>query len=237
MDINVSISRNLFETRQPNLRPSPFGDGWIGAQPKLEERSYDSPRFLCAGGPDWTSDNGARVIEAFQSVRNFRPDARLDIVGSSPSMQMQVRAGDGVTFHGRLHHRNPRHFLLMGELRSQVSCLVAPATGRISGLGFLEAGGYGIGSIGPDCERAATFIGDGGLLCDPNDTEEISRAMTIFCNPAMAREFGLRAWQHSRQYGGDAPLARRARETQLAGLGPMHRRAAGQSFGSGLAAA
>jgi hypothetical protein len=70
-------------------RPAVIGGG--------RERDWSRPRFLLVG-KDWERKNGARVLEAFATIRERHPEARLDVVGNHPELD-----APGVTGHGFLN--------------------------------------------------------------------------------------------------------------------------------------
>lgn len=180
------------------------------------ERDWSQPRFLLAGS-NWELANGVRVVEAFQLLWRARPEATLDVVGRKPTAAMQTRASSRVRFHGALDPRRPRDFLTLRELRAQTTCFVLPLTAEPVGVPYLEAAAAGIGSIGSvdsASGRVTEAAGLWGIVVDPTDVDAIGDAMLHFCDPDTAREFGRRAWEHSRRFGvrGDA---RRRDQTDL----------------------
>jgi glycosyltransferase involved in cell wall biosynthesis len=152
-----------------------------------DAREWWPPRFLFVGA-DWKRKNGSRVLSAFEAVRSRCPDATLEVVGNHPRLQ-----SDGVLEHGFLSRSDEADRDRLKAIFDRATVLVAPSLHDPSPIVHAEAGGAGIGSIGSRNGGAATIIGEGGILVDPEDDEQLIRAMITLCDPDRAREAGARA--------------------------------------------
>jgi glycosyltransferase involved in cell wall biosynthesis len=158
-------------------------------------RDWSSPRFLYVGR-DWKRKNGDAVVRAFVRVRREVPDARLDLVGRHPDLDLE-----GVAGHGMLAVQQPADRALMESLFASATCFVLPSFVEPFGIVYVEAAAGGVPSIAGSIGGTADSVGDGGILVDPYDDDALFEAMRRVCDPDVARALG------------DAALARSARLT------------------------
>lgn len=149
-----------------------------------EHRDWSTPRFLFIGR-DWKRKNGDAVIRCFSRVRNEVPEARLDVVGRHPPLDV-----DGVTDHGFITVNEPDGRRRIEELFRAATCLVVPSFVEPFGIVYLEAGGAGLPCVATANGGMPTSVGDGGILVHPNDDEAIYKAMRRLCDPEEARRMG-----------------------------------------------
>jgi glycosyltransferase involved in cell wall biosynthesis len=172
------------------------------------ERDWSRPRFLFVGY-DWERKNGPAIVRAFGRVRASLPAATLELVGRHPRIQ-----ADGVTDHGELSLSDPIARRRLAELFQGATCFVMPSRFEAFGIVYLEAGAAGVPSIGTTRGGAATPIGEGGVLVDPDDEDGLVRAMAELADPERARALGRAALENARRFTWEA-VARRV----LAALG------------------
>ncbi|MGH2865269.1 MAG: glycosyltransferase family 4 protein [Solirubrobacteraceae bacterium] len=157
-------------------------------------RAWSTPRFLFVGR-DWARKNGERLLAAFSRLRAEVPEARLDVVGAHPPLH-----ADGLVGHGVLQLTDGAHRARLASLFAEATCFVMPSLHEPAGLAYVEAGAWGIPSIATCAGGAAEFVGDGGLVVDPRDEDQLLGAMRDLCDPATAERLGRIAKEHSRQF-------------------------------------
>jgi glycosyltransferase involved in cell wall biosynthesis len=151
-------------------------------------RDWTMPRFLFIG-IDWERKGGPAVLEAFAKVRARHPAATLDLVGGHPD---SIEA-DGVTGHGRLSLDSAAEREQLSLLLADSTCMVLPSIFEAFGIAYVDAGAYGVPSIGTTVGGAADAIGGGGVLVDPTDLPALERAMLDLCDADNAQRLGARA--------------------------------------------
>lgn len=154
-------------------------------------RDWTVPRFLFVG-IDWERKNGAAVVAAFERLRAHHPDAQLDLVGGHPTI-----SAPGVTGHGVLRSDIPDERAQLERLFASATCFVMPSHVEAVGIVYVEAGAWGIPSIGTRNGGAEFLIGDGGIVIDPDDGDELFAAMMRLAQPDEASELGRLATQRS----------------------------------------
>ncbi len=175
----------------PAERVFVVGNGQNHAAEEVAERDWSSPRYLFVG-VDWTRKNGDAVVRAFVRVRERHPDARLDLVGGHPRLQLP-----GVVGHGPLSRVNPDDRERIAALYRSATAFVMPSLHEPAGIVYLEAASAGVPSIGGTSGGAATLIGPGGLTVDPLDDDQIYGAMLQLADPDTAGHLGGLAQRHS----------------------------------------
>jgi glycosyltransferase involved in cell wall biosynthesis len=156
-----------------------------------DHRDWNVPRFIWIG-TDWYGKNGEAVLRAFERLRGERPNARLDLVGSHPS----IRA-EGVTGHGPLRLDTPAHRMKMADLLHAATCFVLPSRYEAAAIAYVEAGGCGLPCIGTTVGGARELIGDAGRLVDPTSDEQLFAAMRELADPQTAERLGNRALERA----------------------------------------
>jgi len=160
--------------------------------PALElERDWSTPHFLFVGF-DWDRKRGDDVLRSFAAVRAEHPDATLDLVGGHPRVD-----APGVTGHGRLSLASPNERERVMALFSAATCFVMPSRFEPFGIAYVEAGMAGLASIGTTVGGAATAVGEGGILVNPDDPPALTEAMRILAQPAEAARLGGLAAAHA----------------------------------------
>ena len=162
-------------------------------EPRPISRDWTHPHFFFMGY-DWERKNGPMVLRAFAHVKERVPDARLDVAGGHPRIQM-----DGVVAHGPLDISEPRDRAHAESLFETATCFVMPSQFEPFGMVYVEAAAAGIPSIGTTVGGARDVIGeDGGLLVDPSNEQALAEAMVAMCDPNRASTMGAAALKKSR---------------------------------------
>ncbi|MEX1140876.1 MAG: glycosyltransferase family 4 protein [Thermoleophilaceae bacterium] len=161
------------------------------SEPRAVARDWSTPRFLFVGG-DWERKRGDAVVEAFAAVRERHPDATLDLVGGHPPIDRPGVTGHGFVAMGTDEGRERYASLLMAA-----TCLVLPSRYEPFGISYLDAGAWGVPSIGTTVGAAASAIGDGGRVVSPENADELARAMLEIADPDVARRLGARAYERT----------------------------------------
>ena len=155
--------------------------------PRPVTRDWSVPRFLFVGF-GWERKNGDGVVRSFVRVRESLPEARLDLVGGHPQVDVE-----GVTGHGPLSLGDDIQRRKLDELFETATCFVMPSWCEPSAISYVEAAAAGIPSIGSTVGGSSDLIGDGGCVVDPDDEQALLDAMLTLSNPVAAREAGGRA--------------------------------------------
>jgi glycosyltransferase involved in cell wall biosynthesis len=175
----------------PAERVFTVGLGQNHETPAPAPRDWSKPRYLFVG-KRWAHKNGPAVITAFARVRERYPDARLDVVGDHPRLDVP-----GVVGHGLLSLLDPADQELLAALYRSATVFVMPSLHEAAGIVYVEAGGAGIPSIGTTNGGTATMIGPGGVVVDPLDVDQIFAEMLRLADPDTARRTGELAFRHS----------------------------------------
>jgi len=155
------------------------------------KRDWTRPRFLFVGR-EWERKNGPRVLATFARLRDYAPDARLDVVGAHPPLR-----ADGIVGHGLLRLDDDLDRSRLAELFASATCFVMPSLHEPAGLAYVEAAAWGIPSIVTSKGGAAELVGDGGIVVDPLDDDRLLGAMRDLCDPATAARLGGLAQQRA----------------------------------------
>lgn len=174
---------------RPRVMPSP-------------PRDWSTPRFLFVG-TDWRRKNGARVLEAFARVRETLPHATLDIVGDHPRSSIP-----GVTGHGFLPRESAPAQASLDRLFAQATAFVLPSLFDPSPIAYLEAASAGLPVIATTCGGAGELLAEGSITIDPNDVDQIVRAMLRLSAGDVASAIGARARARAAGFTWPAVVAR-----------------------------
>jgi glycosyltransferase involved in cell wall biosynthesis len=177
-------------------------------------RDWGRPRYLFVG-VDWARKNGPAVVSAFTRVRETHTDARLDIVGGHPRVDVA-----GVVGHGPLSRTDRAQRELIASLFSEATAFVMPSLHEPAGIVYVEAGAAGVPSIGGSDGGAATMIGPGGLVVDPRDPERIYTAMLELADPQTAQRLGDLARAHASLFTWPKVTERLLRALAIPGVEP-----------------
>jgi len=162
-------------------------------------------------GYDWERKNGPMVLRAFAQLKERMPNARLDLAGGHPRIEM-----DGVVTHGSLDISQPRDRAQAESLFEAATCFVMPSQLEPFGMVYVEAAAAGVASIGTTVGGARDVIGEeGGLLVDPSDERALADAMAMMCDPNQASTMGNAALKRSRLFTWRAVAERVARVLEL----------------------
>ncbi len=175
-------------------------------EPRPINRDWSRPRFLFIGY-EWERKNGPMVLRAFAQVKKGLPDARLDIAGGHPRIDM-----DGVSTYGPLDFSDARDRARVEALFESATCFVMPSKFEPFGIVYVEAAAAGVPSIGTLVGGARDAIGDAaGLLVDPSDEQALVEAMAIMSDPRRACMMGAAAAERSSLFTWTAVAERIAR--------------------------
>jgi glycosyltransferase involved in cell wall biosynthesis len=164
-------------------------------EPRPIDRDWTRVRFFFMGY-DWERKNGSLLLRAFARLKERVRDARLDIAGGHPRIDME-----GVTAHGPLEFSDPRQRAHAEGLFESATCFVMPSQCENFGIVYVEAAAAGVPSIGTTVGGAADAIGhEGGLLIDPSNEQALVDAMVAMCDPKRARSMGAAARKRSRLF-------------------------------------
>jgi glycosyltransferase involved in cell wall biosynthesis len=181
---------------------------------ELAPRDWSVPRYLFVG-VDWERKNGPAVVSAFSRVRERHPEARLDVVGGHPRLDVP-----GVVGHGPLSRTDPAERELVAALYRSATAFVMPSLHEPAGIVYVEAGAAGVPSIGSSDGGAATMIGPGGSIVDPRDPEQVNAAMLELADPQTAQRLGDLARRHADLFTWRKVAERLVRALAIPGVDP-----------------
>jgi phosphatidylinositol alpha-1,6-mannosyltransferase len=170
------------------------------------------------------------VIRALPSILAHLPTLLYVIVGEGPNQEhleqlaRSVGVRNSVLFAGRVpHERLPEYFALC-------DAYVMPSRDRLEqadvegfGLVYLEANACGKPAIGGRAGGVPDAIvhGKTGLLVDPGDVDDLSRAIvTLLGNPGLAATMGRQGLERVRASFTWIQVAKRVREALAAAANP-----------------
>jgi phosphatidylinositol alpha-1,6-mannosyltransferase len=159
------------------------------------------------------------IIEAWPSVLQVRPDAKLFMVGEGDlrsELEALVRArgiSESVRFWGRVSDAQKEELLLRSR------CLALPSRGEGFGLVYLEAMRLGrpclVSTL--DAGREVVNPPEAGLAADPNNPEELASALCRLLSEG--DQWGRWSLQARRRYE-ENYTAKHFRERLVAALFP-----------------
>ncbi len=179
-------------------------------EPRPLARDWTRPRFFFMGH-DWERKNGLSVVRAFAELRERVPEARLDVAGGHPRIEV-----DGVFTHGPLDLTDAGSRAKAESLFETATCFVMPSRFEPFGMVYVEAAAAGVPSIGTTIGGAGDAIGEkGGLLVDPADERALAEAMTALCDPGIASTMGKAALERSHLFTWRAVAERLVRALRI----------------------
>jgi alpha-maltose-1-phosphate synthase len=143
------------------------------------------PVVLYVGG-DWRRKGGDRLIEAFRIVRAKRPDARLQIVGTT-----EPDAEPGVEVLGFVRDRQ-----LLADLYGRAGIFCLPSRFEPYGLAPIEAMAHGLPCVVTSAGALDEVVLDGEtcLVVPPDDVQALAEALLkLLDDPTYARRLGTNA--------------------------------------------
>jgi glycosyltransferase involved in cell wall biosynthesis len=181
-------------------------------EPPCPDRDWSSPRALFVG-LDWERKNGSAVLRGFARLREQWPDARLDVVGAHPALDMR-----GVHGHGPLSLADARERGQVEALFAQATFFAMPSLYEPAGIVYAEAQAAGLASVATTSGGSRTIVGDAGILVDPLDDDAIAGAMLELADPATAARLGARALARSPRFTWRAVAERLLRALEPPGV-------------------
>jgi glycosyltransferase involved in cell wall biosynthesis len=157
--------------------------------PEDWEKQYDEPIILFVGR-NFERKGGPALLKAFRLAREQIPNARLVIVGCSPTVNEA-----GITVKG-LIPREREHEIK--ELYKTASVFALPSLFEPFGLVFLEAMAHKLPCVGANICAMPEIIGHGecGFLAHPDDDKTLADILiTLLKNPELMRRMGARGYQ------------------------------------------
>ena len=136
-------------------------------------------------GNDFVRKGGPELLEAFRTVRQARPDARLQLVGTNPP---GVSTGNGVEVLGRIHDRAK-----IEDLYRNATVFVMPSHFDPFALVLIEAMANSLPTIASRSCGIPEIIQDditGTLLPDVSPDEIAQAILTAINDPAESRRRG-----------------------------------------------
>jgi glycosyltransferase involved in cell wall biosynthesis len=156
---------------------------------ELSDARYASRRILFVG-IDWERKGGPLLVEAFRRVLALMPDARLTIVGCSPTVDVP-----NCEVVGRL----PLDELGAHYRRAAVFCM--PTQNEPFGVVFLEAFEHRLPVIATKIGAVPEVVQEGvsGYMVETQDVDALAdRLYRLLASPELCKQFGEAGHAHMR---------------------------------------
>lgn len=140
---------------------------------QVPERTGAAPRFLFVG-KDFERKGGKYLLQAFELVRQAIPNATLDIVGPTLSIQQP-----GVRCAGYLSKTRASDKAQLIELLQAATTAVLPSVYEPFGISLLEGMAYGLPCIAVDRCAMPEIVrhGETGMIARAEDAKSLANAM------------------------------------------------------------
>lgn len=170
-------------------------------------KDYSAPRLLFVG-TEFVRKGGPQLLQAFQIVRESRPDAELHIVGPSELQDLPP----GVVFHGHLSKSNPEQKLQLELLFRSCSLFVLPSLYEPFGIAPLEAMLYQLPCVVTDAWalRETVTPGFNGDLVAKGSVEGLAESLLrMISDPNALAKMGRQGRERAlQQFSWDAVIGR-----------------------------
>jgi glycosyltransferase involved in cell wall biosynthesis len=160
---------------------SGFGAGLLFGDPY--DKQFDGRTILYIGKGDFEKKGGNLLMQAFEKVRQVRPQAELHIVG-----QDRLPEAAGVVNHGFVRDRNK-----LVELMRSAHVFALPSLVDRNPISILEAMSASTPCVASDYGAMPEMVGDSGLIAPCNDVDALADALLRILGDAdYARAMGER---------------------------------------------
>ncbi|MDP6683008.1 MAG: glycosyltransferase family 4 protein [Desulfobacterales bacterium] len=188
--LNFTMSRNVesslitqYACDADRVRCVYAGNNVKGIEKEVfDDRRYANKNVLFVG-VDWKRKGGPQLAEAFKIVLKSHPDARLVIIGCSPSLDLPR-----CEILGKIPLKDMKYYYK----KASIFCL--PTRIEPFGIVFLEAMAYGLPVVASNIGAIPDFItrGENGYLVDPDDTRQLAdRIIMLLNDPSLCSQFGV----------------------------------------------
>ncbi len=178
------VARSLIE--QYSCPPDKVVCAYAGSNVKAkniitDDKNYENRHILFIG-IDWQRKGGPQLIEAFKSVLNVYPDARLTIVGCSPKLSIpNCRVVGRVSLDA------------VAKFYEQASIFCVPTILEPFGIVFIEALMHKLPVVATNIGALPDFIHneENGYLVEPYDIEKLAEVLIhLLGDPQKCKTFG-----------------------------------------------
>jgi glycosyltransferase involved in cell wall biosynthesis len=186
---STNISKSMIEDY--GCRPEQVVCIYAGANAQIRDitlgnDNYSNKNILFVG-IDWERKGGPELIEAFKKVLAVYPDAKLTIVGCSPTVD-----APNVHIVGKVPVEQVHQYF------EQASVFCLPTKLEPFGVVFVEALQYRLPIVGTNIGAIPDFItpGKNGYLVKPGSVDEIAQALIdLVGSPEKCRAFGEESYR------------------------------------------
>jgi len=154
-------------------------------------KTYDQKNILFVG-VNWERKGGPELLAAFRLLRKHMPNAKLTIVGCTPSMNEP-----GCEVIGRVPPSE------VGRYYADASLFCMPSRREPFGIVFVEAMAHKLPIVATAVGAVPDFVTneDNGFLVSPGDIEGLADVLRrLLSNPELCRKMGERSYAVSHRY-------------------------------------
>ncbi len=156
----------------------------------------DGSYFIHVSERNWARKNMFRMLEAFRIARESGINHKLIIVGKMDEVVYEKAATvDGVKVLGYVSDEH------LAQLIQGSDAMIFPSLHEGFGLPLLEAMACGVPSITSNIFSPPEVVGKSGLLVDPYNVSDITKAiMELAENESLRNTLSREAFEHSREF-------------------------------------
>jgi glycosyltransferase involved in cell wall biosynthesis len=166
----------------------------IGSNAEIpREESLDTARYarkeIIFVGIDWVRKGGPQLVKAFAKVLQQHPDAKLTIIGCSPTIDLP---------NCRVLGRLPLDQISQHYRQASVFCM--PTRNEPFGVVFLEAFAHRLPIVASNIGALPSLIQEGssGYMVPPDDVDGLAaRLSELISDPEKCRAFGTAGYQYT----------------------------------------
>lgn len=147
------------------------------------DRDWNKCNILFVG-VDWIRKGGPLLLEAFRTVRQYNPQARLFIVGCDPSVDE-----DGVEVFGYLRKNVPEQVQQLEKVYREATIFCMPSHWESTGIVYMEAACLGLPLVMLKGQgREEIFPSKMAVHVDPPSASTLSEALVTLSQSPEAME-------------------------------------------------
>ncbi len=185
------VSRSLVEqygTDVSRVQCVGIGSNTEAPREELLDNARYARKEIIFVGIDWTRKGGPQLVQAYEKVLRQHPDAKLTVIGCSPSIDLP---------NCRVLGRLPLDQVGQHYRHASVFCM--PTRNEPFGIVFLEAFAHRLPVVASNIGALPSLIQEGasGYMVPPDDIDCLAaRLIELISNPEKSRSFGNAGYQY-----------------------------------------